>query len=370
MRPFSTPFHLFLFISILILSPFAFPFNVTAQGCDVSVSTDDIAFDPATPNVGDEIEISVVVRNSGDTAENVAVAFYLGDELIDNDFKPVVPASATAFGTWDTTGLTPGDYTITVKAVAQDDTNRSNNNASKTVTLSKRPEAIIKIKSLSVPSTDIMDGDLVEIMATIANVGDANATVAVDFEIGQVKLGSTMLALDPNQTKNALQSWDTTGYEGDQNVTVRVGNVTKTLKVTVGHMPEAAFEVERVWMTDKEPLEKTTVRVYASIKNVGDAPAEIVVVFKANTKSFAKTKPRTYAAGENRTVYADWTATKGKRVIRVEVEGYPDATNHFTANVQDSSNRGCAFSVAFIGVALAVGGVGLVRYKRKGKRRV
>jgi uncharacterized repeat protein (TIGR01451 family) len=87
----------FLAIALFICSSLLFPLTtVSAAGYDVSIASADVSFDPPTPQTGDVIEITAIVRNNGTTAENVNVTFYLGTTVLDKELKPVVPVSATA----------------------------------------------------------------------------------------------------------------------------------------------------------------------------------------------------------------------------------------------------------------------------------
>lgn len=361
-------FSLFLFTTLFV--PVSLMDTVQGQGYDVSVSDGDVSIDPAEPYAGDLVRISVVVRNKGATAENVAVAFYLGGELVDSHMSAVVPTSATAIGDWNTTGLAPGDYTINITAVAQGDTNSSNNNASVVITLEKRPEAVITIEGLEVVPKDVVDGDVVEVVGRVRNSGDIDTTRDAVFLVDGVTLEVKDLVLAKGDVKNVTAQWDTTGLEGEHEVALNVADKMESVMVTVGHRPVPFMVVERVWLDSEEPVEKTKVKVYAEVRNIGDEVAtDVVVVFKDNVKTFAKTKARTYAANESHIVTVEWTAKTGKRVIRVEVEGYPDAVNHDAVEGVPLSARGCGYQVAFIGAAVVVGGVGLVRYKRKKRRR-
>jgi hypothetical protein len=353
---------------ILLLVMALVPGIAHGQNPDVSVATEDITFDPQEPFVGDEVIITVVIRNSGDPADNVGIGFYLGTDLIGNDLKPVVPASATSSVTWNTSGLDPGDHEVTIKLSASGDTNTTNDSASKTITFKKKPVAVIVINSIVSNPSSPVDGDVANITAELENIGDADAQLNVDFSVDSVDLGRKVLILPKGSKKTAQMSWDTDGKEGVNNITVTAGDAKKTVQVTVKHKPRPDFIVKRVWVSDNEPLEKTKIKIKAEVWNAGDAAETVTIVFKDNVRTIGSKKDVLFQPNETKTIEIDWTARKGERVLRVEVEGYPEATNHETVDVVDLQSRGCGYSVGFVGVAMVVGCVGLVGWKKKKRR--
>ena len=343
---------------------------VGADGYDVSIASKDISFSPTTAFVGDSVEITAVVRNNGTTAENVAVAFYLGTSLLDSRVMPVVPISANATGEWNTTGLAPGTYSIKVTIVAQGDTNTTNNNASASIILKKRPAALLVIESLQVSPAGLLDGALASINGTVQNNGDANASLDAVFLVDNATLGKTPLVINFGQKKNVSMAWNTSGKEGKHTTTLVLGSVRKDTPVTVGHRPRAVFKVSNVWLSEVQPTEGRSVTVNARIENTGDAAEEIIVVFKDNTNTFAQSKAKVYTPGESYNISAAWTAKKGARVLRVEVQGHPEAVDLYTVSPTALQKSSCGFSTIMPGVAIIAGCMGVVRWKGSGRRRV
>jgi hypothetical protein len=366
-RPLHPLFHFSVCIALLLTFLFSTPLALQAQGQDpdVYITQDDISFDPAEPFVGDNVVISAVIRNSGGQATDVAVIFKVGDEVIHTDLKPVVPASATSMAQWDTSGLADGEHTISVKVVATGDTNSSNDTATTTINLKKRPEALIVINSLTVAPEELVDGDTAEVVAEVENKGSADEPdLDVTFTIGETELGTKVLVLPKGTKKKANVTWETEGMEGSQVIKVVAGNATRTITVTVDHKPRARLVVDQVWLSENEPIEKSKVVVHAQVTNKGDAPDKVNIVFKDNVKVIGK-KEVTFLPYETKNVTMEWTAKAGKRVIRVEVEGYPEAENHKEVDVIPISSRGCGGRIILVAVALTVGCVGMVRLKKK-----
>jgi hypothetical protein len=363
---FSSSIQLAVLLAILFLIP-AFPAGAT--GYDVSIAAKDISFVPATAYIGDTVEITAIVRNNGTTAENVAVAFYLGSTLVDSEVKPVVPISATAKGQWNTTGLAPGTYSIKVTIVAQGDTNTSNNNASASISLTKRPAPVLVIDSMQVSPAGLIDGALASINGSVQNTGDANASLDAVFLVDNVSLGKTPFVLNIGQKKNVSMAWNTSGKEGKHSLSIVLGAIRKDLPVTVGHRPRAAFTVSNVRLSEVQPTEGRSVTVTAEVTNTGDAAEEIVVVFKDNTNTFAQSKAKVFTPGESHNISADWKAKKGARVLRIEVQGHPEAVDFYTVSPTGLQSSSCGFMTIMPGMAIIAGCVCVVRWKGPGRRR-
>jgi hypothetical protein len=356
-----------LFFCSIVLSPLG---TVQSAGYDVSVSGKDITIHPTSPYAGDLVDITVVVKNNGTTANNVAVAFYFGATLVDNKLLPVVSTSETAIGQWNTTGLGPGTYKINITLVAQGDSNTTNNNASANILLKKKPMSILVIESLRVSPTVLVDGVLAYINGTVRNDGDANATLDANFVVDNGTAVKKPLVISVGETKIVSIEWNTTGKEGNHMAVLTAGPAKKTSYFTVGHRPQAVIEVQKVWISDKKPTEGRPVTVTAEVKNIGDAAEMVIVVFKDNTKTYAKSKPTLFNPGDEHNVSTDWTAGHGAHVLRVEVQGHPEAMNFYMVSPTALAKSTCGLQTIMPGVAIIVGCVGLVRWKGQRRRRM
>lgn len=112
---------------------------------DLSVSSTDISFNPSSPHLGDNVQITVAVHELAKThAFPVAVQFYDGNpssggQLIKQDTVRAIIAynsSENLTATWNTTGENTGTHQIWVKvdpANSFSETNENNNSASKNI---------------------------------------------------------------------------------------------------------------------------------------------------------------------------------------------------------------------------------------------
>ena len=337
----------------------------------MSISSNDIVVPPKA-YAGDLVNISAIIHNSGDNANNVNVSIYNGVKLIDTRVIVTVPTSTLIMSQWNTTGLSPRTYRINITVKATGDTNISNNKAGVNITLLKKPLPIIVIESLQASPSIPVDGSKVTINATVRNDGDANSTVNANFLVDNVSIGTDPLVLPFGTKKNVTMAWNTTGKEGTHQIAVTVGSVKKTQQITVAHKPVAVFEVVKVWISDKAPTEGRDVTVYAEVKNVGDAPGEAIIVFKDNTNTFASSsnKPKVFLPGENQTYHATWSPKSGNQVLRVEVQDHPEAQNFISVKPASAGKSACGFQTIMPGFIVLGGCVGIVRFARPGKRRV
>lgn len=121
---------------------------------DLSISANDISFNPPSPKIGDTVKITASIRNNGKThAFPVAVKFFNGNpdqggRLLDEDtVDAIIDASGTenAIIYWYTAGENVGTREIWVKVDPGNhfsETNENNNSAYKTIVFSGVEETI------------------------------------------------------------------------------------------------------------------------------------------------------------------------------------------------------------------------------------
>jgi len=94
---------------------------------------------PAEVSVGENVTITVIVKNNSSVAETFNVTTYCDTARIDTQTITDLAAGAnkTLTFAWDTTGVDAGGYTIRAAATLSGDTNTANNalNANETVTV-------------------------------------------------------------------------------------------------------------------------------------------------------------------------------------------------------------------------------------------
>jgi len=148
---------------------------------DLTLSSADISFSPATPTEGDSVTITATVHNIGDAdANNFMVSFFDDTVLIGTDTISVSAGSSTpASVSWTATA---GDHNIRVIADSGDaieESDETNNEASKTLPVRK----VNRTVSLTANPATVTAGAVSEITATVTEEGSsAPAGISIHFE--------------------------------------------------------------------------------------------------------------------------------------------------------------------------------------------
>ena len=136
-------------------------------------------------NPGDTVEISATVTAAGGYTEhpNITLSITSPNGYSHTEAKrlSITGSQTVDFSSWDTAGLQPGEYTITVNALIGDDANGGNDSTTSIVHLDEPPPLSI----VALPdSTSHYQGDKVEITATVTDDGpvtDANTLATITW---------------------------------------------------------------------------------------------------------------------------------------------------------------------------------------------
>ncbi|MFH2038983.1 MAG: CARDB domain-containing protein [Chloroflexota bacterium] len=191
----------------------------SVTGADVDLQPGAPVVAPQNGNPADNIpegslvDLSSTIHNNGThKAENFTIAFYQGNPadggtLIGSTFIETLGVgenSPEQSVVWNTSGLTPGNYTIYVRADASgaiDESDETNNLANSPAVVKKKPDLLIT--DLSVP--DLRQDETGQANVTIKNNGQADVSGAtVKLFLGtsasSVELGSTSLDVPEGQS--------------------------------------------------------------------------------------------------------------------------------------------------------------------------
>jgi hypothetical protein len=176
----------------------------TRRKPDLTLTSDDIVFSPASPTEGETVTITATIRNIGTAdAWNVEVGFYDGPSLIAIKNAGLIKAGGTRTASIQWTDTPAGDHLIRVVADPNNkisESNEKNNEASKTITVSS---VGVLIPDLTLTTVDIAftpetptEGDSVTIKATIHNFGNGSASdVKASFYYGSPAT-ETLIGID------------------------------------------------------------------------------------------------------------------------------------------------------------------------------
>jgi len=213
---------------------------------DVAVT----AISAASPVVqGDTATIDVTVANQGSYAETFDVLLMDDTDDVSIGSESVTlaaGASTTVNFSWDTTGATIGDHTLTATAgPVTGETDTADNSKSASVTV-ESPLTDIAITAVDAPSSEVQ-GDLVDVNVTVKNVGnqdiasDINVTLTDDTDGATIGTQTISGGLAAGASTTLTYSWDTgIASIGDHTLTAshdftddNASNDSKSTTVTV-----------------------------------------------------------------------------------------------------------------------------------------
>ena len=192
---------------------------------DLSVSPENMTFDPQEPSGGTRVTITAIVSNPGGTDASGTARF-----STDNHDPQDVKVSVRAGGSWPASvnwSLPSGRHTITVSLhdVLPYDGNASNDNASRELRVYAKPD--LGVSAIVFSNSRPTEKMTITIQARITNSGDKGALGRVTFYDGPASsgtvIGSENLTVEANATKSALVNWN--AVRGLHNITVVVDRV-------------------------------------------------------------------------------------------------------------------------------------------------
>jgi len=290
---------------------------------------------PAAPNLGDQVQINVTVRNEGNYSEDFNVAVYANDTLIDTKPAQLDRGTKTTL-TYDfnTTGKIVGNYVINATAFAALDDDLNDNTMIALVPLTANHD--VAVVNLEVPAEGIVKS-LVSINVTVANQGsfDENVTLTVSYQprmsfpppptvISSTNFTLTMLATSEPLSVN----WNTTGldvrsYTINATATISLdedvldNSLTKTISLNYGN-DVAIVDVSStsvVFIGDPASINVT-------VRNLGGLDQDAVVVRASNITDVLGSQDISLLAGESKTVYFIWDThgvAPGVSYVQIEV---------------------------------------------------
>jgi len=233
--------------------------KITRDGTDVVGANDSLV-------IGEIYKIRYKLINNGDFNESVNVKVMVGNVTIANhNYSLDAGESDTYADGWDTTGLTPGNYTINVSVSIDNDSNLSNNIAQRTVMLEEYPVSI----DLLYPTAGDIIGGIIPIKWNASST-KGKLTVKIEYknETGEWK------TIADNLDNNDVYYWDATGLEKGKNYTVRI---TATDEEGNNKSAESGFFT----ITQLDASIKTA--YYNDIKNIHvNNTAGIVTLYRSN----------------------------------------------------------------------------------------
>jgi len=277
-------------------------YNRTTCLCDLAVSADDLTFSDNAPTAGTGIDMKVKVHNLGASdAQNVQVDIYDSATTIGpSQFIPLLKAKEVSpVLIFPSLPQHAGTYKITLKVDKDDkivESNEDNNMVVKRIEVEdvKFVDLVITKGDLSLPATPVVEGALVDINATITNMGTADASAfLVRFYDGPAQIGTdlTVQALKGGAASAVVTTKWTAASAGTHTITVKAdpdnlikeineANNNESAQIVVVSISKPDLNITKADITyEWDPVkENETVKISVLVHNIGPVAAENVVV--------------------------------------------------------------------------------------------
>ena len=163
--------------------------------------------------IGDFINITVVVVNNGTTRdETFNVTAFSNNSQIQTETVSALPPGEedTLLFLWNTSNLSPGNYTLSANAsIVSDEYNIANNQlVNGIIELTNEPIHDIAVKSITPFKTVVFEGYCFSLNITIENQGNLPETFNITIYGNQNVLNETYTSLDAGYSKTLVYSWD------------------------------------------------------------------------------------------------------------------------------------------------------------------
>lgn len=196
------------------------PINHTVEDGYFSNLFYDIAVLNVTPSstvvfIGETVNITVVVLNNGTTRnENFNVTTYYSNVAIQTKTIPALPphTEETLTFYWNTSTVSPGDYTISAEATVVPGENSTENNRFEdgVITLAIEPIHDIAVTALTPLKTLVFKGYCLHVNVTIENQGNFPETFNVTLRANNAVINRTQVYLERGTLTTVEFAWETT----------------------------------------------------------------------------------------------------------------------------------------------------------------
>jgi subtilase family serine protease len=356
-----------------------------APAADLRVVDQSLSWWPATPTVGDEVQLNITIENVGnaDCESGFDVEFFINDTS--DPFKPgenemefpPMPKNdrwnLTQY--WGTDYLASGiNYTILVVLDFKNQVNESdeaNNNFTVNLTLGPRlyPELFIPQGGVRALPSRPVTGDNVTVTATVGNDGEKTARfVDVFFFVNDTahQIGGYQIIgpVNVSEFKNASVVWNTTGLPaGNYTLLVMVNppwdwnrlrerdytDNNASLNITL-EAPRADLFLRNVSCLPQKPFIGQGVAVTGDVGNAGNAPSEpcnISLFLDFNTTAAATVPVPSLGPGGLRDFALSWNCSGVSAAVhRMRVVVDPD----YSMTDANQTNNTFTWSTEFLGV--------------------
>ncbi|MFC1917092.1 CARDB domain-containing protein [Chloroflexota bacterium] len=313
---------------------------------------DTLTWSPANPSQGDNITISISVKNQGQGKSNASrLAYYLDEIYLDSVYlKPLAPGAATSttFSWQVETGVhTVKAFADSVQTIAEDD---EENNIKTVVLPSTAPDLIVQ--EISWYPTNPLVAHRVTFTVGVKNSGDGDATQSrlyfyIDEELHYYSIGDLAAGASANSTLawvtlmgshsiRAVADAENTVVESDE------GNNARAATFVPATALPSDLSVQDISWSPASPVEGQQVTITVLLKNHGSgASSWSNIAYYIDDAYFTSGLIGPIDSGATATLDFPWEAQPGTHDIYVVV----DSEQRLAEVNEDNNTRQTTISV-------------------------
>ena len=235
--------------------------------------------------VGSVVSISVEVANEGASDEDVEVVVSYDSAPIETKQVPL-PAgeSETVLFSWNTTGVTPDEYSINATATIEGDGDITDNWKTTPIRFVEHDVAVVSLTA----QAEAAVGELVSINVTVANIGSSYEVANVTIRYDTTYIDSQNVTLLVGKNKTVSFTWNTTGVTADTydiNATATIpvdGDLTDNSKTKTIRIVEHDVAVTALDVPSKAKV-GATVPINVTVQNQGASTETLNVTVSHDT---------------------------------------------------------------------------------------
>ena len=305
----SKKLKIFLLADLIILA-LVIPgyFYVNAQILEpAKFQITDLSLNPDWIQVGETLQISVNVTNTGDRSGNYTVTPAIDDIPVSTKTVQLAGGETTTV-VFTATQATEGNHTVAIEDVTE--TFQVSSEA-------PNKPAELELTNLVTSRKEAEVGDTITVSVTATNIGDETGEFSLELFVNDQKRETKSIQLDVDEVKS-VQFEVVENSEGTY--TVKLGSLTTSFTITSEAEPvkAAEFEVADLTVNPSSAMAGEAVKISVKVTNIGEESGTYTVNFKIDGTT-RDTKDVTLAGQATDTVEFEVTeTTAGTHTVEVD----------------------------------------------------
>jgi len=264
--------------------------SLAEQQDPANFTLSDLQPSTATVTEGELVNISANVTNTGDLSGTQSVTLSVGSYSETTTLSLVAgETDQVTFQNVDTAQLGPGTYSHEIAT--------ENDTVSGSLTV--QAPANFQLDNLNPANGTAVEGEQIDISATVENAGDVQGTQTVTLSVGSVTQQKQVTVNASDFQLVEFQNVDT-GALGPGQYSHEIATANDTISGNLTVQDQAEFQVSNVQLSTGTIEQGQRINVSADVQNVGDVQGTQTVALAID--SVGASDSRTIAAGTTETV--------------------------------------------------------------------